>query len=64
MDTDKDNEAQSDPFETIALEKDNHERREFELGQLFREELQEDEQTRNEPGKNAPGNHKPSQRKF
>jgi len=48
MDTKKNNEAENDCFETIAPEKDNPVRREFETGQLGREELQEDELTRDE----------------
>ena len=60
----KSNEAQNDSFETIAPEKDNHIKKEFEIGQLGNQELQEDEITRNETGQIAPGNTKPFQRKF
>jgi len=48
MDTQKSNEAESEQFETIAPEKDNPVRREFKIGQLGCEELQEDELTRDE----------------
>jgi hypothetical protein len=48
MDTQKSNEAESEQFETIAPEKDNPVRREFKIGQLGREEIQEDELTRDE----------------
>ena len=64
MDTQKSNEAQNDSFETITPEKENPVRKEFEIGQLGREELKEDELTRDETGQGAPGNTKPSQRKF
>jgi hypothetical protein len=63
-DTQKNNEDENDSFETIAPEKDNHVKKEFEIGQLGREESKEDEITRNEAGHDAPGNIKPSQRKF
>lgn len=63
IDTDKNNEDENDFFETIEPEKDNPARREFEIGQLGNEQLQEDESTRDETG-GAPGNQKPSQRKF
>ena len=64
MDTKKSNKAQSSTFETIASEKDNLVRKEFEIGQLGNEELQEDEQSKNETANIAPPNHKPSQRNF
>ncbi|MCD0469913.1 hypothetical protein [Flavobacterium sp. JAS] len=64
MDTQKSDEAQSAAFETIEPEKDNPVKREFEIGQLSNEELQEDEQSKNETANSAPANHKPSQRKF
>ena len=60
MDTQNSDEAESDKFETIAPEKDNPVKREFEIGQLGNQELKEDEITRNEPGQGAPGNTKPS----
>jgi hypothetical protein len=63
MDTQKSDEAQNDPFETIEPEKDNAVMREFEIGELGNKELQEDESTRDETG-GAPGNTEPSQRKF
>jgi hypothetical protein len=63
MDTQKSDKAQSDTFEIIEPAKDNPVKREFELGNLGHEELQEDERTRDETG-GAPGNIKPSQRKF
>ena len=64
MDTEKSDETQNGSFETIAPEKDNHVKKEFEIGQLGREESKEDEITRNETGQIVPGNTKPSQRKF
>jgi hypothetical protein len=36
MDTQKSDEAESDTFETIAPEKDNAVKREFEIGELMR----------------------------
>jgi hypothetical protein len=63
MDTQKSDEAQNDPFETIEPEKDNPVKKEFEIGQLGNEELQEDESTRDETD-GAPGYAKPSQQKF
>lgn len=47
MDIQKSNEAQNDSFETIAPEKDNPARREFEIGQFGNDELKDDELTRN-----------------
>lgn len=64
MDTQNSNETESGTFETIAPEKDNPVNKEFEIGNLGNEELQEDELTRDATGNNAPGNIKPSQRKF
>lgn len=64
MDTQKSDEAKSNTFETTAPEKENPVKREFEIGQLSQEELQEDEITRNETGHSAPDSTKPSQRKF
>jgi hypothetical protein len=43
MDTQKSNKAQNATFETIEPEKDNPVRKEFEIGQIGNEELQEDE---------------------
>lgn len=63
MDTQKSDEAQNDPFETIEPEKDNPVKKEFKIGKLGNKELQEDESKRDETG-GAPGNTKPSQRKF
>jgi len=57
-------EAKNDSFETIAPEEDNPVEREFEIGQLESDELQEDEITRNEPGQSTTGNAKPSKRNF
>ena len=62
--TQNSDEAQSDNFETIEPQKDNHARKEFEIGELGNQELHEDEITRNKTAHGAPGNHKPSQRKF
>ena len=64
IDTQKSDKAENDSFETIAPEKDNPARREFEIGQLGREELQEDELKRDASHNGATGNTKPSQRKF
>ncbi|WKL48976.1 hypothetical protein Q1W71_04135 [Flavobacterium pectinovorum] len=64
MDTHKSDEAESVSFETIAPEKDNPVRREFEIGKLGNQELKENEITRDETGNGSPGNTKPSQRKF
>jgi hypothetical protein len=64
MDTDKNNEAESSPFETIEPEKDNPVNREFEIGQLGREELKEDELLRDASHHGALHNNKPSGRKF
>jgi hypothetical protein len=64
MDTHNSDKAQNDSFETIAPEKDNPVQREFEIGQLKNEELQEDEIIRDESGNEASRNTKPSQRKF
>lgn len=64
MDTQKSDEAESGTFETIEPEKDNPVNKEFEIGNLGNDELQEDELTRDATGNNAPGNIKPSQRKF
>jgi hypothetical protein len=61
--TQKSNEAQSGTFETIAPDQDNPASREFEIGQLGNDELQEDESTRDETG-GVPGNQKLFQRKF
>ena len=63
MDIQESNEAQSATFETIELDQDNSVEREFEIGQLGQEQLQQDESTRDEMG-GAPGNTKASQRKF
>jgi hypothetical protein len=48
MDTDKNNENESDAFKTIEPEKGNPINKEFEIGQLDREEPQEDERARDE----------------
>ena len=64
IDTQKSNEAQNDSFESIAPEKDNPVRKEFEIRKLGNQELKEDELTLNETGQFAPGYAKPSERKF
>ena len=64
MNTQSSDKAESDLFETIQPEKDNPVQREFEIGQLGREELKEDERTRDESGHGTTRNTKPSQRKF
>jgi len=64
IDTQKDDEDDNDPFETIEPDKDNPVKREFEIGELGNQELREDESARDESGNGAPGNIKPSQRKF
>jgi len=50
IDTQKSDEPENDSFETIGPEKDNPVKKEFDIGQLGNEELQEDEITRNESG--------------
>jgi len=40
MGTEKSNEDDSDSFETIAPQKDNHVKKEFEIGELGQQELQ------------------------
>ncbi|QSB25289.1 hypothetical protein [Flavobacterium sp. CLA17] len=64
MDTQKDDEAESDKFQTIEPGQDNPVQKEFEIGGLGNEELKEDELTRDETGDGALHNYKPSQRKF
>ena len=64
MDTQKSNEAENNSFETIAPEKDDPVRKEFEIGQLGNQELKEDEITRDESRNGSAGIIKPSQRKF
>ncbi|KRB58529.1 hypothetical protein [Flavobacterium sp. Root186] len=64
IDTKKNNEDENDSFETIAPEKDNPVRKEFEIRKLGNQELKEDELTLNETGQFAPGYAKPSERKF
>jgi hypothetical protein len=64
MDTQRSDESENDSFETIEPEKYNTVRKEFEIGQLESDELQEDEITRNEPGQSTTGNAKPSKRNF
>jgi len=64
MDNQRSDEDENDSFEeTIAPEKENRVRKEFEIGQLGNEQLQEDESTRDETSA-APGNSKPSQKNF
>lgn len=60
----KSDEAENDSFETIAPEKDNPVRKEFEIGQLGNRELQEDKLTRDETGDGKLHSTKPSQQKF
>lgn len=64
IDTAGSNETESDTFETIEPDQDNPVKREFEIGQLGNEELQEDERARDETDGGAHRNFKPSQRKF
>lgn len=64
MDAQKDNEPESEPFETIEPDQDNPVNKEFEIGELGNEELKEDEFTRDETGDGKLHNNKPSQRKF
>ncbi|MFD1605269.1 hypothetical protein ACFSJW_01605 [Flavobacterium artemisiae] len=64
IDTQNSSEEQSDTFEIIAPDQDNPVKREFEIGQLGNQEIQEDELTRDESDNSAPGHDKPSQRKF
>jgi len=56
MDTQKRDEDESNTFVTIAPEKDNTVKKEFEIGKLGNEELKEDEIIRDVSG--------PSQQKF
>lgn len=63
-DIQKSNEDESDTFETLEPEKDNPVNKEFEIGQLGNEELQEDERARDETDGAAARIYKPSQRKF
>lgn len=63
MNTHKNDKAENDSCKTIAPQKDNPVKKEFEIGQLGSEELKEDESIRDETG-GAPSNTKPSQRKF
>ncbi|MFB3390210.1 hypothetical protein [Flavobacterium sp. LAR06] len=60
MDIQKSNEAESGPFETIEPKKDNPVNREFEIGQLGREQLKEDERTRDETSNGETRNNKPA----
>ncbi|MEO7979231.1 hypothetical protein [Flavobacterium sp.] len=64
IDTQRSDENESNPFETIEPNKDNPVKREFEIGELCNEELREDESARDETDRGTPGNYKPSQRKF
>lgn len=64
IDTQNSSEAQSESFETIERDQDNPVSREFEIGQLGSQELQDDERVRDETDGGAPGNNKSSQRKF
>lgn len=50
MDTQNSDEAESNTFETTQPEKDSPVRKEFEIGQLGNDELQEDELARDETG--------------
>jgi len=63
IDNQNSDEAENDSFETIAPEKDNPVRKEFEIGEPGNQELQEDERARDETD-DAPCNIKPYQRKF
>lgn len=60
----KNNDAQSDAFETIQPDDDNPVNKEFEIGKLSSEDLQEDEQTRDEKTDGSVHFNKPSERKF
>jgi hypothetical protein len=64
IDTQRSDETESTPFQTIESDQDNPVNREFEIGELGNEELKEDELTRDETGHGASRNTKPSQRKF
>ena len=57
-------EAENDSFETIAPEKDNPVKKEFEIGNVGNQELKEDEITRDESRNGSPGIIKPTQRKI
>lgn len=64
MDTPQSEGDESDAFKTIEPDQDNPVKKEFEIGQLGREELKEDERIRDESRHGATRNTKPSQRKF
>jgi len=64
IDKSKSSNEESDAFETIEPDNDNPVNREFEIGQLGNEELQEDERTRDDSDSDAVHFHKPSERKF
>jgi hypothetical protein len=55
---------QNDAFETIDPDTDNPVNKEFEIGQLGSEELQQDELARDESEGGPARFHKPSERKF
>lgn len=55
---------ESNAFETIQPDDDNPVNKEFEIGQLSSEDLQEDEQTRDETTDDSVHFNKPSERKF
>ena len=63
IDASQSNEAEYDSFKTIEPDLDNPVNKEFEIGELGNEDLQEDERARDETG-NAAYHNKPSQRKF
>ena len=64
IDTQKRDEEQNDSFETIDPDDGNPVRKEFEIGQLGSEELQQDELARDESEGGPARFHKPSERKF
>jgi hypothetical protein len=64
MDTQKSGESESDAFETIAPEKYNPVRKEFEIGQPWPRQRQEDARARDETGHGAKSNTKPSPPRY
>lgn len=64
IDKPRDSGDQNDAFETIDPDDGNPVRREFEIGQLGSEELQQDEQVKDESEGGPARFYKPSERKF
>lgn len=64
IDSGKSSGEQDDVFEMTQSEKENPVNKEFQIGQLGSEELQDDEQARDETTDDSVHFHKPSGRKF